>query len=65
MATTQTAVTPSELNSIRLYSTDGEISVCKDGVPSEELNVHVANGGAINCGCSITDLHDAEGYGAK
>lgn len=50
--------------SVRLYSTDGEISACKLGVSSDDINTNVANGAAINSGCVLTDMHDREGYGA-
>jgi|JI10StandDraft_1071094.scaffolds.fasta_scaffold88399_3 hypothetical protein len=43
---------------IRLYTTDGEISACKDGVPSDVLLETVAPGDAIMAGCMLPDMHD-------
>lgn len=51
-------------DSVLLYSTDGEISACKHGVGSDDLNTRIADGEAINSGCVLTDMHDDSGRGA-
>lgn len=50
-------------DAVRLYTTDGEISACKLGVGSDEINITISGGGAINSGAVLTDMHDDEEYG--
>lgn len=42
--------------SIHLYTTDGEISACKQGVSALDLHHHLP--GRISPGAVITDMHD-------
>ena len=45
-----------------LYTTDGEISICKRGISSYEFSASIPDS-EINCGCVITDMHDDMGRG--
>jgi hypothetical protein len=50
--------------SVLLYTLDGEIYACKDGVDSGDCIETVAPCGTIGVGCVITDIHDDSGHGS-
>lgn len=50
--------------SIHLYTTDGEITACRQGSPSTDLNEHLADGGTIMA-CEYLDYHESEFQGLR
>ena len=49
-------------NTVRLYTTDGEITACKRGVPSNDLSEGIAENGIMAC-CYLNDHEDSFNMG--
>jgi len=45
---------------LEMYTTDGEISICKIGISSEILNETISESG-LHAGATMSDMHDAGG----